>query len=104
MLHGGMRFSINSRFWALVLVSLALFIPAYAGDSGVDRPDISTPRSSAHAGPAYQVQAGMDGEIYPVFANYASLQKQNERSFGAVSVTVSNAAESVLNQRIAVKI
>jgi len=104
MLHGGMRFSINSRFWALVLVSLALFIPAYAGDSGVDRPDISTPRSSAHAGPAYQVQAGMDGEIYPVFANYASLQKQNERSFGAVSVTVSNPAESVLNQRIAVKI
>jgi hypothetical protein len=54
--------------------------------------------------PTYKIQAGLEGEIYPVFANYASLQKQDKRSLGAVSVTVSNPGATPLRQRVAVKI
>jgi hypothetical protein len=52
----------------------------------------------------YQVQAGLDGEIYPVFANYASLQKHEQRLFGVVTVTISNPAAIALRQRVAVQV
>ena len=79
-----------------------LLVPAFGGDHDADRGDLrsSKPRTE----PSYKIQAGLDGEIYPVFANYASLQKQTDRSFGVVSVTVSNDSETALRQRIAVKI
>jgi hypothetical protein len=54
--------------------------------------------------PTYKIQAGLEGEIYPVFANYASLQKQDQRSLGVVSVTVFNPGDAPLRQRVAVKI
>jgi len=94
----------NSRILGLVLLLLALLIPAHAGDNSLDRGDLRLSSPSARPEASYQIQAGMDGEIYPVFANYASLQRQNERKLGALSVTVSNPTESILRQRIAVKV
>src|SRR5262249_50166457 len=41
---------------------------------------------------------------YPVFANYASLQRQSERTFGVVSVTLSNNGNAVMVRRIQVRI
>jgi hypothetical protein len=52
----------------------------------------------------YAVQAGLDGEIYPVFANYASLQKQGSRSFAVVAITVSNSGPATIRQRIEVEL
>src|SRR5579864_5601644 len=105
MLHSGMTGSVNSRFLAAVLVWLTLLVPAFGGDNSLDRGDVGpTKPSSSYPGPGYKIQAGMDGEIYPVFANYASLQKRDERSFSAVSVTVSNPGDTLLRERIAVRV
>ena len=52
----------------------------------------------------FQIQAGLDGEIYPVFANYASLQRQNDRHFGVVTVTISNPTGDELRQRVSVQV
>jgi hypothetical protein len=54
--------------------------------------------------PMYQVAAGLDGDIFPVFANYASLQSPRDRQVGTVTVTVANASDSLLRQRIAVQV
>jgi hypothetical protein len=32
-----------------------------------------------------KIQAGIGGEIYPVFANYASSQRQDDRNISALS-------------------
>jgi hypothetical protein len=86
------------------LVVGALLVPAFAGDNTLDRGDLRLSRPSVRPESSYKIQAGMDGEIYPVFANYASLQKQDERKFGALSVTVANSTNAPLRQRIAVKV
>lgn len=96
--------AVNSRFLAVVLVWLTLLAPAFAGDSSVDRGDLGPAKQPSYPVPGYKIQAGMDGEIYPVFANYASLQKQDQRSFYAVSVTVTNPGEILLRERIAVRV
>ena len=83
---------------------LLLLTPAFAGDNATDRGDLRIAKPAAHPEPSYKVEAGIDGEIYPVFANYASLQKQKDRKFGVVSVTVSNPGDAPLRQRIAVKV
>src|SRR5215475_5890255 len=52
----------------------------------------------------YVVEAGLDGEIYPVFANYASLQKQGSRSFAVIAITVNNPGQATVHQKIAVEL
>ena len=52
----------------------------------------------------YKIEAGLDGEIYPFLANYASLQKQDQRRFAAVTVTISNPTSATLAQRISVQL
>lgn len=98
-MHG----SIKSGLAAIVIAWLMLLVPAFGGDNNVDRGDLPASKS-ARTEPTYKIQAGLDGEIYPVFANYASLQKQNDRTFGVVSITVSNDGKVPLRQHIAVKI
>lgn len=97
------RSLIHVNVCRLILL-LALLTPSFAGDTTADRGDGRLPQPARKTEPAYKIQAGLDGEIYPVFANYASLQKQNERSFAVVSVTVSNPTDTSLRQRIAVKV
>jgi hypothetical protein len=97
------RSLIPSRLLCFAMI-LALLSPAFAGDNTADRGDLRLPKQAGEPQPSYKIQAGLDGEIYPVFANYASLQKQNARSFGVVSVTVSNSSDSTLRQRVAVRV
>jgi len=104
MLQSGMNGLVNSRIPAMVLVWLTLLVPAFSGDNNTDRGDLTLPHQTQSPLPDYKIQAGMEGEIYPVFANYGSLQKQTERTFGAVSVTVSNPGDTFLRQRVAVKV
>lgn len=54
--------------------------------------------------PTYSIEAGIDGEIFPALANYASLQRPKEREFGTFTVTVTNSSEAVLNARISVQV
>ena len=54
--------------------------------------------------PTYKIQVGLNSEIYPVFANQASLQKRDERTWGTVSVTITNSTDTPLHNRVAVEI
>lgn len=54
--------------------------------------------------PTYHVTAGIDGEIFPAFANYASLQSPKDRQIGTFIVTVSNSTDRTLVERISVQV
>lgn len=54
--------------------------------------------------PTYLFSAGIDGEIFPAFANYSSLQRPNERQIGTFIVTVSNSTDSTLKAKVSVQV
>lgn len=95
---------------ALVLLLLAGTC-VFAAPSGnvADKPDTAVKPvppavESQHAVPTYSIQAGLKGEIFPVFANYASLQRPNQRRWGTVSVTIRNSSDKPLRNRITVQV
>jgi hypothetical protein len=92
------------RVLAGLLLSLALMAPAFPGDATVDRGDLRAPTTDRPLDLTYKIQAGIDGEIYPVFANYASLQRQSDRTFGVVSVTISNPGGTLMHRRVSVQV
>jgi hypothetical protein len=61
-------------------------------------------RTPSKLEPRYKIQAGLNNEIYPVFANQAALQKRDERSWGTVSVSLTNSTDVPLHNRITVQI
>ena len=90
-----------------VLGSLLLgcALAAYPGDAATaDRTEVRPPAANRTLEPTYKIQAGIDGEIYPVFANYASLQRENERTFGVLSVTISNPSQAAIRLRVSVRV
>ena len=93
------------RALRLATVSLCLLASAFAG-SGADLPknDPRPPIATRSLEPVYSVTAGIDGEIFPVFANYASLRNVDQRKWGTVAVVVNNPTSEVLRARIAVTI
>src|SRR5438309_9906013 len=95
---------MKSGICAALLLSLPLALRSFAGDAGTDRGDLRPPAPIRQLSPTYKIQAGIDGEIYPVFANYASLQRQGDRTFGVVSVTLSNTSAESMFRRISVRI
>ena len=54
--------------------------------------------------PTYKIKVGLDGEVYPVFANYASLQRPDDRNWGTVEITIANSTSAPLENHIAVRI
>lgn len=54
--------------------------------------------------PTYQIKVGLDGEVYPVFANYASLQRPDDRNWGSVDITIANSTAVTLENRISVQV
>jgi hypothetical protein len=90
------------RLLASVFINLAIVASLFAGDAATDRGDVKLPSASRQLAPTYKIQAGIDGEIYPVFANYASLQRQSDRTFGVVSVTIANPGEAVMRRQVSV--
>jgi hypothetical protein len=77
---------------------------AARNDDRADRTEVRPPSAARQTEPTYKVQAGIDGEIYPVFANFASLQGLSERTFGVVAVTITNPTQSALRERVAVSL
>lgn len=99
-----MRF-LRLRFCLAGVLAVSMAgTPLVAGNSSTDRGPVRPPAPARSPQPVYRVEAGLEGEIYPVFANYASLQNQNERTFGVVAVTVSNPTHNKLHQRITVAV
>jgi hypothetical protein len=94
-------------YLAVVAVcSVALLIlgsVARAGmNTGRTEPTAPLPTRSTQA--SYAVEAGLEGDIFPVFANFASLQNPLDRSWGTITVTVSNSTPDTLRNRIAVSV
>lgn len=99
-------FRRTARLLALpVGLALALSVPSAAPAAAADN---TTPvaASSVPGGdrPSYKINVGLDGEIYPAFANYASLQDPDTRSWGAVAVTIANPTREALRERVAVQV
>src|SRR5438094_5845797 len=93
----------SSRLKAGVRLAVALAAITtltFAADKGELSP-APAPRSME---PTYSVQVGLDGEIFPVFAHQAALQKPTARTWGTVAVKVTNSSDTALRQRITVHI
>lgn len=86
-----------------MLLLCLLLVSAYASSPADPKDNVKGDQRQIPQ-PAYKIEAGLEGEIYPVFANYASLQKQDKRTQSVVSVTVSNPGNTALHQRMAVQI
>ena len=84
-----MRLRRSLSFWLfqaiLVLASTRVLAitRCFGGEAAADHPAPKVTRA-AQSATFYKIQAGIDGEIFPVFANYASLLSQEQRSFGIV--------------------
>jgi hypothetical protein len=86
----------------VLLVAASSLIAAPPVDSSKTT---ATPTLTARATePTYQIKVGVDGEVYPVFANYASLQQPEDRSWGTVDITIANSTANRLHNRIAVQV
>jgi hypothetical protein len=70
----------------------------------VNRPPIQRVQIKRGTLPTYAFEAGVDGEVFPAFANYASLQRPKERQIGTFTVTVKNTSDSVLSARVSVQV
>ena len=90
-----------------LLTSIGHIAPSFSSYLGLAA---SGERQSAHSRPGqayealYSIKAGLEGEVYPVFANYDSLQKQSNRRFGVVTVTISNPTPVLLRRCISVHV
>lgn len=94
---------------AVVGVLALAVLPLLAAGPELDKADPSSIAAGStlkarKPEPTYKIQVGMDGEVYPVFANYASLQKPGDRKWGTVAVTVTNSSDATLRQHIAARI
>src|SRR5579871_4422633 len=85
---------------------LAVILATPKADAGMDlsKNDPVPALAPAKPGPTYAVQAGLDGEIFPVFANFASLQDPRDRGWGTVAVTITNSSDTAVHERINVLI
>lgn len=97
------RIRLRIAFSFCVLVAACLLPNAIAGVSaGKDEP-LSSLRDRGTQ-PAYSVVAGLDGDIFPAFANFFSFQKQFERESGTITVTIRNSSNAPAQSRVAVQI
>jgi len=84
--------------------SLPAMSAGASGAADVDKSDSALAQKTRTPAPTYSVQAGLEGEIFPVFAYYASLRKPRERNFGTLAVTITNSSGIALRNRITVSI
>jgi hypothetical protein len=100
------RIRVSAVGLGLLLIAAAL-IPIAGARLKADKPEVPPPITAAVAAvlePVYVVQAGLDGEIFPAFANYASLQKARDRKVATVSVRILNSTQEKLKNRITVQV
>jgi hypothetical protein len=89
---------------ALILLIAAAIPFAGARSARSDTPSAAPVASVPPAPPVFTVTAGIDGEIFPALASYASSQKPWDRQFPSVAVKISNSAQAMLSERVTVSI
>lgn len=99
-----MKFRAKFCLVGCAAVALSLSGTAFAGGD-FDKPEVTrTPHAQRNPEPTFKIDAGIDGDVFPAFANYASLQLPNQRQWGVVSVKVSNSTDTKQRYRIAVRV
>src|SRR6185437_3985289 len=99
-----MKFRAKIHLAWVALFGLLLSGSAVAGGD-FDKPDVTRPvRTTRNPEPTFKIESGIDGDVFPAFANYASLQTPDQRKWGVVSVNVSNSTDAEQRYRIAVKV
>ena len=100
-LHSGRRFLGTAALVLVLAVSNSI-----AASPGIESSKTGpSPKLKPRAPePTYQIKVGLDGEVYPVFANYASLQRPEDRNWGTVDITIANSTAATLENHIAVKV
>src|SRR4051812_4287539 len=93
----------SSRFCAAMRLAVA-FAAISTFSLAADKGELSPAPAPRSMEPTYAVSAGLDGEIFPVFAHQAALQKPTARTWGTVAVKVTNSSDLPLRQRITVHI
>ena len=99
---------LRLRSWIAVVVFLAVAVLApYFGSRLLADTNTAPPlRVQVTPGmePTYSVIAGINGDVFPAIANYASLQDADDRDFGTFTVTVSNSSDAPLKACISVEV
>jgi hypothetical protein len=99
--------SLRQGVLILICGCVLAAVPAWAGAIGgldTSKGDPKPAIKGRSTEPTYSITAGLDGEIFPVFANYASLRRPRQRQWGIVSVKVTNSTDAVLKGRLAVQV
>src|SRR3954449_4276458 len=98
--------TLSARLSITACTALALLGSASAFAGGdFDKPEVTRSlRTARSTEPTFRIEAGIDGDVFPAFANYASLQPPDQRKWGVVSIRVSNPTDSDQRYRIAVRV
>lgn len=92
-------------FGAALLAGVSSHALEAGADNSFDRSERVKATSEARPLEAtYKLEGGLQGDIFPAFVNYASLRSPEQRSWGAVTVTISNPSDSSVRQRVSVVI
>jgi hypothetical protein len=83
---------------------LEIGISARAGMGGGPSTEPPPKLKARSTQPTFAISAGLDGDVFPVFASYASFQSPRDRNLGTVTVTVANSTTELLRYRITVEI
>jgi hypothetical protein len=90
-----------------MVVIIAAVIPFAGARSSSSRPKAPVPTlvpAASSVEPVFSVSVGIDGEIYPVFANFASALSPVERQMPTVAVKITNNGTTTLKDRISVSV
>lgn len=96
------RVFLGTAIVVLLLAVSSVIAAAPAVDTG--KVPVSHPLAARAPEPTYQIKIGLDGEVYPVFANYASLQRPDDRNWGTVDIIIANSTSATLENHIAVRV
>lgn len=95
--------SSGKRLLCVIALALPLASGAAAGHDA-DRKAPAVAAVNRHTAATYEVHAGLDGEIFPVFANYASLRRLADRRWGTIALRITNSGPDTLRNRITVQV
>jgi hypothetical protein len=104
------RIRLRSIIWPMILLAILIAGGALYPQLGLRLEADSNMQPVQHieilkgTQPTYLFSAGIDGEIFPAFANYSSLQRPNDRQIGTFVVTVSNSTDATLKAKISVQV
>jgi len=90
------------RIALLLAIVFAATVAGIGSENTRNAPAVAA--ADRHTSPTYEVSVGLDGEIFPVFANYASLRRVRERRWGIIAVRVTNSGPELLRNRITVQV